>query len=58
MAFKIEREDPGLARLVELGILERVTVDHGDPGNNTYRMSDPEGVRAALEDLGIIPRHN
>ncbi len=56
--MKVEPEHPAFVRLVELGILERVTVDESDPGKNTYRMPDPEGVRRALEDLGLIPRRS
>ncbi len=56
--MEIEKEDPRLAKLVELGILERVAVHPTNPGEYMYRMPDPEGVRRALEDLGLLPRRN
>jgi hypothetical protein len=47
-------EDPALKEFVRLGILERVYEDPFDGLNNKYRMIDPEGVRRALEELGLI----
>jgi hypothetical protein len=49
-------EDPQLKELVELGILERVSIHPWDGLRNRYRMIDPEGVRKALEELGYIER--
>lgn len=48
-------EHPAFTRMVELGILQRVYVDPDDPGKNRYRMIDPEGVKKALEELGLWP---
>lgn len=47
-------EDQALKRLVEIGILERVYTHPSDGLRNWYRMIDPEGVRQALEELGLI----
>jgi hypothetical protein len=40
-----------LHAMVEAGILEVVT-DTGDPMTTVYRMPDPDGVAAALDELG------
>jgi hypothetical protein len=50
----MKRENPQLAELVKRGILERVYTHPSDPSKNRYKMVDPEGVRKALEELGML----
>jgi hypothetical protein len=42
-----------LRKMVAVGILE-VVDDTGDPLSTTYRMPDPDGVKAALDELKIV----
>ena len=49
----IRPDDPdALSVLAALGILE-VVEEADDEGEVIYRMPDPEGVRRALDELGI-----
>jgi len=46
---------PGLRTLVKYGILEKVGETVRAGRRAYYRMPDPEGVKRALEELGIDP---
>ena len=54
---KVEKWFPGLRTLVRYGILEKTgTVRRGKRAY--YRMPDPEGVKRALGELGVLEFHN